>query len=71
MRVQCSNCGKRSKAEAFVLLDRGWRAIGDADYCPKCAKNNRNRTNYVMTMTYWLRRFDAELERRRNEIHQG
>ena len=44
IEYQCSNCGKREKVSAMVgiphgMFALGYRAVGDALYCPDCVKS--------------------------------
>ena len=44
IEYQCSNCGKREKVSAMVgipegMFGLGYRAVGDALYCPDCVKS--------------------------------
>ena len=44
IEYQCSNCGKRGKVSAMVgiphgMFAHGYRANGDALYCPDCVKS--------------------------------
>ena len=43
---QCSNCGKRITIEYEMpgkLYKRGYRAVGDVIYCPKCVRSWADR----------------------------
>ena len=44
IEYQCSNCGKLEKTSAMVgipegMFGLGYRAVGDALYCPDCVKS--------------------------------
>ena len=44
IEYQCSNCGKREKVSAMVgipqgMFGLGYRAVGDALYCPDCVNS--------------------------------
>ena len=44
IEYQCSNCGKWEKVSAMVgiphgMFALGYRAVGDALYCPECVKS--------------------------------
>ena len=49
IHYQCSNCGKQEQTSAIVGVPRGmyylgYRANGDALYCPDCVKSWKEET---------------------------
>lgn len=55
----CSNCGEKIELKQGHLLetfDAGWRAVGDALYCPKCVGTWAERNGLPFDKTFHAER---------------
>ena len=68
MTLICSNCGEKRTVETIPEVKKvvweGWRAVGDAEYCPECSRTWKDRNGREIpsseTSSYWrIRAFMA------------
>ena len=77
INCQCSNCAKRFSTIAFpgvpeAMFDEGYRAVGDALYCPACVEKWADRNGSEFDAQYrnpphlfsmwWNKTVEAQVE---------